>query len=250
MLSVSTVRRFFQPCTAAAAVSLALLAATQPAAAQPATVQPDKASVLRSVDAAVQARVDSVLGFTDVEHYSVFRGHDEVHPVAQMTVRVTYTKGAGKSYQILSQSGSQIIQRFGLRPLLDNEKNINRPGNIEKSQFTSANFKMQLKPGEPQHTDGRDCYALAITPLVKAPNMVRGTLWVDAQNGSIVRVEGVASKSPSVFAGTTHMMREYINIDGFPMASHARAESSSLLFGHTVVTIDYRDYHLQLRPAH
>ena len=31
----------------------------------------------------------------------------------------------------------------------------------------------------------------------------------------------------------------------YPMAMHARAESNSLLFGRTVVTIDYSDYHLQ-----
>jgi hypothetical protein len=43
------------------------------------------------------------------------------------------------------------------------------------------------------------------------------------------------------------MMRQYASIDGFAMATHARAESDSSLFGRTVVTIDYRDYHLQLR---
>jgi hypothetical protein len=44
------------------------------------------------------------------------------------------------------------------------------------------------------------------------------------------------------------MMRQYEQIDGFPMATHARAESNSMLFGRTVVTIDYSDYHLQLAP--
>jgi len=33
------------------------------------------------------------------------------------------------------------------------------------------------------------------------------------------------------------------------MATHARAESSSMLFGRTVVVIDYSDYHFELRPA-
>jgi hypothetical protein len=43
------------------------------------------------------------------------------------------------------------------------------------------------------------------------------------------------------------MMRQYSNISGFSMAMHARAESASMLFGRTVVTIDYSDYRLQLR---
>ena len=91
--------------------------------------------------------MNNVLGFTDIEHYSVYRGRDETHPVAEMTVKDTYRKGVGKTYTILSQSGSGIVMRFGLKPLLDNEESINKPGNVEKSWFTSANYEMKLKPG-------------------------------------------------------------------------------------------------------
>jgi len=93
----------------------------------------------------------------------------------------------------------------------------------------------------------RACYVLAMKPKSQAPNLIIGTMWTDARDGTLVKIQGIASKSPSPFAGTTHMMREYTNVDGFSMATHARAESSSLLFGHTVVTIDYSDYHMRLR---
>src|ERR1700757_1319535 len=89
------------------------------AAAQPPDTQ--SATVLQRIDAANEARFDHVLSFTDTEHYAVFRGNDETHPAAEMTVKMTYRKGEGKSYEILSQSGSQIIQKFGLEPLIQNE---------------------------------------------------------------------------------------------------------------------------------
>ena len=41
-------------------------------------------------------------------------------------------------------------------------------------------------------------------------------------------------------------MRQYANINGFPQATHVRAVSKSFMFGKTIVTIDYRDYHIQL----
>ena len=211
--------------------------------------QPDQAAVIARIDAAVQYRYDNVLGFTDAEHYSVFRGKDETHAAAEMTVKATYRKGVGKSYEILSQSGSPVILRFGLRPLLDNEKAVNEPGNVEHSWFTSANYEMKLRPGGPQLLDGRSCFVLDITARRKAPNLIDGTLWVDAKDGQIKKIDGIASKSPSAFAGTTHMMREYANMDGFPMATHARAESSSLFVGRTVVIIDYSDYNLQAAGA-
>jgi hypothetical protein len=230
---------------ALAAISLWIAPAPVSAPAQ----QPDQAAVIASIDAEVRYRYDNVLGFTDIEQYSVFRGEDRTHPAAEMTVKTTYRRGVGKNYEILSQSGSSLIIHFGLRPLLDNEKAINEPGNVEHSWFTSANYEMKLRPGGPQLLDGRNCFVLDITARQKAPNMIDGTLWVDAQDGQIVKLDGTASKSPSAFAGTTHMMRQYAGMSGFPMATHARAESSSLLFGRTVVTIDYSGYQLQIAGA-
>jgi hypothetical protein len=217
-------------------------------AAVQAAQQPD-AAIIRDLDAANQARFDSVLTFTDVEHYSVFRGGDEVHPAAEMTVKMTYEKGIGKDYVVLSKSGSSLIQKIGLQPLLDNEKAINDPAKVAQSWFNSTNYEMRLNPGVSQMIDGRPCLAVAITPRHKAPNMIEGTVWVDAETHTLVQVEGVASRSPSVFAGTTKMMRRYANMQGYAMATLARAESSSMLFGKTVVTIEYRDYHFQLRAA-
>lgn len=211
--------------------------------------QLNEASVVRQVDDAVQSRVEHVEDFTDKEHYAVYRGKDESHPVAEMTVRTIYRRGVGKTYTILAESGSSIIRKFGLMPLLENEKTINQPGNVAQSWFTSANYQMHLKSGEAQSLDGRECLILSINPKRKAPNMIEGTMWVDAKDYSIAQVDGVASKSPSVWAGTTHMMRRYMNISGYPMATHARAEASSLLFGRTVVTIDYQEYRIQVRPG-
>ena len=209
--------------------------------------QPDAAAIVRDLDAANQARFDNVLSFTDVEHYAVFRGSDQTHPAAEMTVKMTYKKGSGKDYVILSRSGSSLIQKAGLQPLLDNEKAINDPAKVSQSWFTSANYEMHLKAGIMQSIDGSQCVALSITPRHKAPNMVDGTIWVDADTHTLVQVEGIASKSPSVFAGTTKMMRNYTNMQGYAMATHARAESSSPLFGRTVIVIDYSDYHFQIR---
>jgi hypothetical protein len=211
--------------------------------------QPDPAAVVRGVDAAVKARLDRIASYTVTEHYAVYRDNDEAHPAAEMTVKTTYRKDSGKSYAILSQSGSSLLRNFVLEPLLDHEKQINQPGAREASFFISANYAMQLKPGGIQPVDGRACLALAISPKRKAPNLIQGTLWVDALDYSIVRLEGTASKSPSLLTGPAQVMRQYARVSGFAQATHARAVSISPLFGQTVVTIDYRDYAIQLLPG-
>jgi hypothetical protein len=208
----------------------------------------DQAAAIRHVDEAVLARVSKLAGYTATERYAVFRGKDETHPVADMTVKTTYRRETGKSYQVLSQNGSALIRRLGLDPLLDREKTINLPGNVEHSWIDSANYDMTLNP-EMQMLDGRECLKFAIVPKQKAPNLIIGSVWVDAKDYTIVKLEGVASKSPSVFAGTTHMLRQYARVDGFAMATHAWAESSTFLYGRTVVTIDYTGYRIEAKPG-
>ena len=212
--------------------------------------QPDSAAIIQKVDAAAKARINGIASYTVTEHYAVYRGSDATHPAAEMTVKTDYRKETGKSYTILSESGSGFIRTHVLKAVLEQEKTINLPGVREHSWFTSANYQMQLKPGGIQKTDGRDCLALEISPRRKATNMIDGTLWVDANTGSIVRLEGIATQSPSIFTGAAKVMRQYVSVNGFGMATQARAISDSFILGRTTVTIDYRNYQIQLVPAH
>lgn len=237
LFSIQFGRRFFFLCACA---GLAVSAACAQAAG---------AAVYQQIDAAVQHRVSNVAGITDVEKYDVYRDGDNEHPVAEVTARMTYRRGVGRSYQILSEHGSALIRKFGLIPLLNHEVHLSAPGTAEHSYFTTANYEMKLKSSQLQNLNGHGCYVLSIIPRHKAPNMINGTLWVDAKDFTIVKVEGVASKRPSILAGTTRMMREYKQIQGYSMATKARAVSDGHFIGHTVVTVEYSDYHLMLRPT-
>ena len=227
-----------------AAVSLVVLLGAIMAPAQ----QHNTATEIQQVDAAVKARVESIAGYTVTEHYAVYRNNDETHPAAEMTVKTTYLEDTGKSYNIVSQSGSSLIRNLVLGSILDNEKRLNDPGIRDETWITSANYQMKLEPGGTQPMDGRDCLVLALTPRRKAPYLLQGKLWVDAKDGSIVQVEGTASKSSSFLTGPTQILRRYANVGGFPEATRARAVSNSFMFGQTVVTIDYLNYQVQLRP--
>jgi hypothetical protein len=134
--------------------------------------------------------------------------------------------------------------------ILENEKQLNRPGVREGAWITSANYDMRRELGGTEQLNGRDCLVLALIPKRKASYLIEGTLWVDAKDGSIVQVQGTTSANSSLLTGPTQVMRQYANIDGFPEAFHARAISDSSMFGQTVVTIEYRNYHLQFRPLH
>jgi len=209
--------------------------------------QPDTASIIRKVDEAVKARIDHLAGYTVTEHYAVYRSNDEVHPAAEMTVKTTYERSSGKSYTIISQSGSSVMRDIVLNRILDNEKRLNQPGIRESVWITSLNYEMILKLGGLQRLDGRDCTVLSVIPKRKESYLFAGTLWVDSKDGSIVQLQGTASKGSSMVSGPAQVSRQYANIDGDSEATHARAVSNSPMFGDTIVKIDYQDYHIQLR---
>jgi hypothetical protein len=208
--------------------------------------QIDNATAVRNIDAAVKWRIDHIAGYTDLEHYKVYRGKDETNPAAEMVVKTSYRPESGKNYEVVSQSGSSLLFKLLLRPLLETEKDINNPAKVGASLMTSANYDMKLNAGGPVQKEGRECWALTIEPRRKAPNLFLGTLWVDASDFTIVRIEGVTSKSPSFWADPSHVMRRYTKIDGFAQAVQAWAESDSF-FGRVVVTINYDSYQIQSR---
>jgi len=202
------------------------------------------AVVVQGIDASGHAREDHLLGYTVMEHYAVFRKHDEQHPAAEMVLKTTYQRDLGKNFAVVSSSGSLLMRKL-LDEVLATEKKMTQPSNRVTALITPANYEMSVKG--PAVVDGRNCIVLALKPRRESPYLFSGTLWVDAQNQAIVQLEGVAAKSPSVLSGPTQISRQYVVIDGFPMAAHARAVSTSSLLGQTVIKIDYSGYQIQAK---
>jgi hypothetical protein len=207
---------------------------------------PDIAAVVRGVDASVKNRIDHLAAYTVTEHYALFRGKDETHPTSEMVVKTTYRKQTGKSYEIVSQSGSSFWRNEVLATLLDNEKRMSLPGNVETALINSTNYEINLDANAREQLNGRDCLVLDITPRRNSQYLFKGMLWVDAQDFAIVQLKGTASKSAFFLAGSADVIRQYDEISGLPMATHAQATSASSLLGQTVVKIDYKNYQLDL----
>lgn len=210
-------------------------------------LQPDLASVIQGIDASVQARIDHIASYNVTEHYAVFRGNDS-EPSAEITVKTTYLKNEGKSYTILSESGSGIM-RHELHNILDDEKHMTLPGVRETLLVNSTNYTMAFKTDGTQQVDGRDCLVLQLTPKRNDPSLFRGTLWVDAKDYSIVQLEGIATKSHSFLLSPSQVSRQYAIIDGYPMATHAKGSSSVAMLGQVTIKIDYTGYQIDLVPS-
>jgi len=203
--------------------------------------------VLQGIDAAVEAREAELASYTVTEHYAVFRNQDQDHPAAEMTVKTTYQRDFGKTYEVLSETGSDLLRKQVLDAILDNERRLSQPVNRATAILTSANYNMTVKG--PDTIDGRSCVVVSLDPKRDSPYLFKGTIWVDAQDDSIVQLQGTAAKSRSVLTGPAEVQRQYAKIGGFPMATHVKAVSNSWLLGQTIIKIDYTDYAIVPRSA-
>jgi outer membrane lipoprotein-sorting protein len=209
--------------------------------------QIDSSSIVPHIDAAVKARIEHVADYGVTEHYAVFRGA-ETQPSAEISVKTDYRKDHGKTYTVLSESGSGIM-RHELHNILDDEKQMSQPGVRETVLVDSANYAMVLKSDAPTQMDGRDCLVLQLTPKRNDPSLFRGTLWVDAKDFSIVQLEGIAAKSHSFLLSPSQVSRQYSNMSGYPMATHAKATTNIALVGAVTIKIDYTGYTIDLQSG-
>ena len=207
---------------------------------------PDLSTVIHGVDNSVRDRLDRLASYTVTEHYAVFRGHDTSKPAAEMVVKTTYRKQTGKSYQILSQSGSSLWRNQVLKTLLENEQRMSQPGNVETALINSSNYDMKLDKNAVQTLNGRQCLLLDIMPRRRSQYLFQGLLWVDAHDYAIVQLKGTAAKSAVFIANAPEVTRQYSDVNDVPMATHAEAVSGSALLGQTVVKVDYSGYEMQL----
>ena len=101
---------------------------------------------------------------------------------------------------------------------------------------------MKLVGKEP--VGGTMCDVLELTPKRKSPYLLKGRLWVDPAKMMVVKIDGKPPTSASFFSGRPQVVREYKHLEGFALAHHSHAVSSSFIFGQSIVDIEYRDYHL------
>jgi len=215
-------------CTAVA-LPACVRAIGQPAADQ---------ALIAQIDRADNHRETSLAGYTVDERYTITNSHFSTPAVA--LVKVTYTRDAGKHYEVLSRTGPSLLSSKLLNSMISEEQKLSQNPSRSLAQITSANYAMTHTGSEP--LNNRPCEVLTVAPLRSSAYVLNGRIWVDAKSKQIVRIDGVPPVSPSFFASKPRIVRDYEDVGGFPLATHSHATSSGFFAGSTVVDIDYTNY--------
>ena len=179
-----------------------------------------------------------------LHNYSGFRRYilenERHHKRAEMLVRINCLDDGSKEFDTVSASGWGGARRHVFPRLLESEREASLPGNRNRSRITPDNYSFQMI-GE-EMAAGRAAYVLAIAPKTENKYLIRGKVWVDADEYAIVRIEGEPAKNPSFWIKNIHFVHTYQKNGPLWLPASDRSITDARIFGPTEVTIDYFSY--------
>jgi hypothetical protein len=155
-----------------------------------------------------------------------------------MVVNVSDDAPSSRHFEVISESGSRLLLDHVLRRLLRTEQDSSR--NRTESALTPANYNFNLIRTETD--EGRLTYVLTVDPKTPRPLLYQGTIWVDAKEYAVVRIEAQPAKNPSFWIRNTEIHHVYVKTGDFWLPQSNRSETRVRLGGTAVLTIEYGDY--------
>jgi hypothetical protein len=188
-----------------------------------------------------QAQTQELKHYKALRHYQVeYRGFSAT-VTAKMDVEVNYDAATGKSFRIVSQSGSSFLCSKVLKRAVDSEKEASQ--DKASTALTTANYRFHLAGSE--SVGGRPAYILNVEPLVASKFLYRGKVWVDAADFAIVKMETEPAKNPSLLISQTLIHYTGALVGGFWLPRELRSETKVRIGGTAVLTIDYGSYQVE-----
>lgn len=166
---------------------------------------------------------------------------------AEMKVKVLYRAPGIKEFAVLSESGSKLILNRVFRKLLESEQESSGDEkNRSEVALTPENYRFSLRGCD--IAGGRDLYVMEVEPLRETKFLYRGTIWVDAQDFAVTRIDAEPARNPSFWTKRSEIHHRYRKIGEFYLPALNETVTDVRLGGKAVLTIRYDDYKLN-QPA-
>jgi hypothetical protein len=147
-----------------------------------------------------------------------------------------WTEGnaSGFRYAIVSEEGSEYIRSKVFRATLETERKMWATGAPDQAALTPANYVFEEGGSQP---DGLTL--LTVTPRRKDVLLVDGSIYLNPDDGELVRMEGRLSKSPSFWTRRVEIVRWYRRIAGFRMPTSLESTANVRVAGVSTFRMSY-----------
>src|SRR5262245_29910604 len=128
----------------------------------------------------------------------------------QLDAMTTLQSDGTFTFEVLQESGSNLIRQRVLRAALVEEQENYAEAKLGESAFTRENYEFIMDDA------GRDGELLRIglAPRRKSQVLISGDAFVRRDDADLVTIQGVLSKRPSFWTRNVQITRHYTRIDG------------------------------------
>jgi hypothetical protein len=214
-------------------LSRCLLIALMAALAAPVIVHPTPAS---STPVALQRFLS--LDSPRATSYRALRHMDarneRLNKTAWMDVWTEADSDGGFRYTVVAEGGSQHIRSKVFLESLEKEREMYASGETTRGALTLENYIFE---DEGAALDGLS--ALGVTPRRKDILLVDGSIFLNPEDGDLVRIEGRLAKTPSFWIRQVQIVRSYQRIAGARMAVATEAVANIRLMGRATFRMTY-----------
>ena len=188
-------------------------------------------------------RLAALAGYTGVRHYRF--ENKKSNKRAELTARVACDQAGAKTFEVISESGSGFVRNHILHKMMEAEQEASQKGERQDSRIIPLNYDFRLIGSEV--LDGRSTYVLEVDPKTRNKFLIRGRIWVDAEDFAIARVEGQPAKNPSFWIRSVQIVQRYERTGQFWLPASNQSVAQARIFGATEVVIEYSDYVTSVR---
>jgi hypothetical protein len=205
---------------------------------EPSSPDIDESRLFAELLAHNELRNAALLGYRELRTYQVTDTTGKVR--AQESGQMEYHAPDRKTFVTTSESGSGIVRRLALNPLIASEIEAASGKQHHDSSITPANYTFELL-GEQQVGPYR-CFVVRATPKRPDKYLFEGTVWIDTDDYAVVRIAGHPAKKLSFWIERADFVRQYQKIDGFWLSEKDETFVKVRMYGQKVLTIDHQNY--------
>jgi hypothetical protein len=141
---------------------------------------------------------------------------------------------SGFRYRIVGEGGSDYIRSRVFRATLKTEGEMWASGAPERAGFTHDNYIFEDRGAQP---DG--LVSLQVKPRRKDLLFVDGSIFLNPDDGDLVRLEGRLSKTPSFWTRRVEIVRWFRRFAGFRMPVAVESVANVLIAGRSTFRMTY-----------
>jgi MucB/RseB N-terminal domain len=187
-----------------------------------------------------RARTNALRGYRSFRRY--FAENSSFGLRAEVSVQEIYSFPGKKEFKIVSEAGSPFIRHQVIEKLMDAEIDDSSSEHREQGELSPENYVFRQVGNET--IAGRPAYIFEVSPKTSNKYLMRGRVWIDAQDFAVARMEGSTAYSPSFWTRKNHFVRNYEKHGAFWLPASLESDSHILLAGKGVLRIEYSNYEI------